>query len=213
MAGRYLPPTTHQLLQMPMLPGGAGADRARREIGTFYTARRRTCCRTVCTNPGRKAPGEAGSLAWERGLPGSQAPGHRPNLASPHVALALALTPALALALAGAGASCARCLSPYHRPPTPMGLRSRDRARLEDGGWRDGRTDRRTDRQTGKQAEGGGFKTDTCVYSLGKEQRVPFPRLICTNQDPRRDGPMLLLGLWRIGRMEHTHFDLSRHAR
>lgn len=148
---------------MPMLPGGAGADRARLEAGTFYTARR-PCCGTM-QNPGRKAPGEAGFLAWERGLPGSQAPGHRPNLESPHVALALALAPVLDLA--GAGVSCARCLSPYHRLPTPMGLRSRGTGQ----GWR---REGRTDRQTGKQAELGGFKTDTCVYQLGKEQRVPF---------------------------------------
>lgn len=44
-------------------------------------------------------------------------------------------------------------------------------------GWRtDGQTetDRQTDRQIGKQADEGGFKTDTCVYYLlGKEQRVP----------------------------------------
>lgn len=167
MAGRYLPPTTTSCCRCPcsqVAPGLTGPGV--RQVGTFYTARRRTCCGTVeAQDPGRKAPGEAGFLAWERGLPGSQAPGHRPNLASPHVALALALAPALSLALAGAGVSYARCLSPYHRPPTPMGLRSRDRARSEEGG---------TDRQTGKQAKEGGFKTDTCVYSLGKELRVPF---------------------------------------
>lgn len=32
------------------------------------------------------------------------------------------------------------------------------------------------------------------------------------NQDPRLDGPMLLLGFWRIGRMEHAHFSQTRCA-
>ena len=186
MAGRYLPTTPTIRRRRPcsqVAPGVTGSGRRYLpHCGPGRMLRH-------CTKP-RKEGARPGSLAWERGLPGSQAPGHRPNLKSPHVALAVAL--------AGAGVSCTRCLSPVPPAAHPLGLEISGQGKVGVG------TGRQTDRKAGRR----GLKIDTCLGSRGCNSMTDLH-----NRDPRTDGPMLLFGFWRIGWMEQTHFNLSRHAR
>lgn len=127
MAGTPSPTTAASLLQMPMLPGGAGADGARhegRQVRPYLSYAARGHEGGVTVQGLGQDGARPGLLAWERGLTGSQASGRRPNLASPHVALALVLALVLALAGAGVGAgvSCTRCSSPVPPAAHPLGL-------------------------------------------------------------------------------------------
>ncbi|KAI3398104.1 hypothetical protein diail_9857 [Diaporthe ilicicola] len=105
----------------------------------------------VRTTVPRKEGARPGSLAWERGLPGSQAHGHSQanlNLASPHAALALAL--ALALVSAEGSLQYQYQVSIAVPPTTPR--------RLEILGQ--GKTTSRDEQTGGHKAEGRRQKLD-----------------------------------------------------